>query len=999
MIDPRRHLLALGQLLLIGVLFLVYDFGDRGPHFRPAEAVAKIDRAGVYDLERGRILTRVIGHVRSHYVDPSRVSPRKMVLSATRAIQQLVPEVTVTTDAPAASRGDKRASSATSKPPGWVEVRVDATTQRFELNRVRDLYEFNWKLLDIFGFLQRQLGPKADLEAIEYAAVNGALETLDPHSVLVEPEIYREMQLGTHGRFGGLGVVISIRDGVLTVMSVMDDTPASKAGLKSGDKIVQIGEESTINMPLNDAVNRLRGAPGSDVTIWIKRKGVAALERFKITREEIRIRSVDQKSLEDGIGYVRIRNFQGNTFDDLNRALNTLSERPEGLKGLVLDLRENPGGLLDQAIKVSDRFLSQGTVVTTVRERGKAREERHATRASTLDALPLVVLINRGSASASEIVAGALKHNGRALIVGSTSFGKGSVQVIYRIDDAALKLTIAQYLTPGDISIQSVGIVPDLAIQEVRVTKENIDLYPDEFDSRGEADLESHLENAKSRRLKPARRLPLLEVTESDDKDPLIDLASSLLTTGMRPDREGMMVAATGFLDRRHAEENAAIAKKLGTLGVDWSRGPNPTKPKLQTSVVVTREDGEGAISAGDTVRITATVTGDPARDIWRLHGVIRSEIHALDGREVVFGHVATNQERSWTTTVKLPRSLASQADRVHLDLFADGEAVDNRGHADILVSSLPRPRFAFDTTLSDADGNRDGLIQRGERITLTIHVTNVGKGAAEDTLVTIKNESGEAVYIEKGRHKVGAIAPGATHAATFVLKIREALTSQDVQLKVGLADQSLRTWSRADLSLPVFPAAYPVAETASYMGAAESGPVQVYSGPHKDTAELATLDKGSVVPVVARAGEWVQVRLRDGGTDHPAWLGWVPVRGLRVSDDAPKREALTRLFEHEPPAVDLDPSVLDGLQTDDARWSLSGVARFSGEGRDRRHVVIFRDNDKIFFQSGRAEPGSEDELPFSTTVPLVPGRNVIRVLVREGQDDVTGRTVIVYRR
>ena len=222
------------------------------------------------------------------------------------------------------------------------------------------------------------------------------------------------MQLGTHGRFGGLGIRISIREGALTIMSLMDDTPASRAGLKSGDEIAQIGEESTVNMPLNDAVNRLRGAPGSAITIWIKRKGLAALKPYKVVREEIRIRSVDERALGDGVGYVRIRNFQGNTFDDLNNALSTLSDGPEGLKGVVLDLRENPGGLLDQAIKVSDRFLSHGTIVTTVRERGHAREERHATHANTLGALPIVVLLNRGSASASEIVAGALKHNGRA---------------------------------------------------------------------------------------------------------------------------------------------------------------------------------------------------------------------------------------------------------------------------------------------------------------------------------------------------------------------------------------------------------------------------------------------------------------------------------------------------------------------------------------------------------------------------------------------------------
>ncbi|MDP6942805.1 MAG: hypothetical protein QF464_01540, partial [Myxococcota bacterium] len=187
MIDPRRHLLALGHFVLIGVLFLSYDFDDRGRHFRAQEALAKVDRAGVYDLARGRILTKVIGHVRSHYVDPTRVAPKRMIIAAMGAVQQLVPEVRVT--------ADQRSK------PAWVDVTVNDETERFGLTRVRDLYEFNWKLMDIFSFLQRHLPPRADLEGIEYAAVNGAMETLDPHSVLVDPEVYREMQLGTHGRF------------------------------------------------------------------------------------------------------------------------------------------------------------------------------------------------------------------------------------------------------------------------------------------------------------------------------------------------------------------------------------------------------------------------------------------------------------------------------------------------------------------------------------------------------------------------------------------------------------------------------------------------------------------------------------------------------------------------------------------------------------------------------------------------------------------------------
>ena len=654
---------------------------------------------------------------------------------------------------------------------------------------------------------------------------------------------------------------------------------------------------------------------------------------------------------------------------------------------------------MDQAIKISDRFLSHGTIVTTVRERGRAREERHATNANTLGHLPLVVLLNRGSASASEIVAGALKHNGRALVLGSTSFGKGSVQVVYRIDDAALKLTIAQYLTPGDISIQSVGIVPDIAIQPVRVTKELIDLYPDELDSRGEADLESHLQNKKTTRTKPVRRLRILEQdAKESEEDAQVALAKALLVAGPQADRQGMLVAATGLLNRREGEENATIAKELQSFDIDWSEGPNPSRPRLKTEVEVSRSEGDGHITAGDSVTVRVKVLGDPKRPLWRVHGVLRSNIHALDGRELVFGHVPAKGSKSWSTTVTLPRSLSNQADRLEVSLFADGKALKSKGHLDIEVAELPQPLFAYDVSISDAEGNNDGLIQRGERVDIAVHVTNVGEGTAESTLVTIKNESGEAVYIEKGRHKGGALRPGETNSARFTLKVRDSLTSQDIQLKVGMADLKLRTWIRDDLTLPVFPAAYPKSEKDKGSVEVTGGPVQVHAGPHRDTAPVAIVARGAVLKVIAKAGEWLKLEL-DSGADNWAWTGWALSSSVVSSDKAASKDAVTRMFNHEPPTLTLNEPEAGSLHTSAANWPIDGIARFAGSGEERRYVVIFRGEDKVFFRSARPEDSERSDLAFSTRVPLNPGRNVIRVVAREGEDDVTGRTVIVYRR
>ncbi|MEC9071333.1 MAG: MXAN_5808 family serine peptidase, partial [Myxococcota bacterium] len=866
--SSNRWWVACVSGLVCAIGLFAYDFSDRGPRFMTAPAQAKTDRSGLHDLGRARMLNKVVGHIRSHYVDPERVLAPEMAVAALQAIQARVPEVLVSVER------DKKNT------PNAISTSVGDKSERFELNRVGDLYELSWKLMDVFRFLQRHLPPATDLEDVEYAAVNGLLSTLDPHSVLLTPQVYREMQLGTHGKFGGLGIVISIRDGVLTVMSVMDGTPAYRAGLKSGDKILQIGEESSVNMKLSEAVNRLRGEPGSQVSIQIRREGHGDLLSFKITREEIRVRAVDHHSLEEGLGYIRIRTFQGNTFDDLNEAMDALSKRDEGLKGLVLDLRENPGGLLDQAIKVSDRFLTQGTIVSTVREGSRQREERHATSAGTSETLPVVVLINRGSASASEIVAGALKHNQRALVVGSTSFGKGSVQVLYQIDDAALKLTIAQYLTPGDISIQSVGIKPDIEIQRVTARKTAMDLFPDELGYKGEAGLESHLDSDKTTSEESAVRFRLVESDEDKDKDKdkdtpvekdagkeeafepdsLVSLAMDILKAAPVADRSTAMVQASGLLKRRQKEEDTSLQAKLEAMDVDWTNGAQKTRASLEVSLSVRAADepGRTQLMAGDKVKIEGKIRNKGKRDAYRLHGVLDSQIRALNALELVFGRVPAGEERSWSTTATLSRSMSSQADEVTLKILQNGEELKPRGVAVVQVLALPAPRFAASYVVVDPEGNGDSLVQRKETISLAVRVTNVGEGTAESVLASVKNESGESVYIRSGRKKLGEIPKGKSAVAVFQMEVREGLRSQDVQLELSVVDQERGSWLRSPLSLPAFPADFPAADKATGWVSPSDGTIQVHAGAHQDTPVIATMDSDVIVPLSGTAGHWL---------------------------------------------------------------------------------------------------------------------------------------------
>src|SRR5262245_14128550 len=421
-----------------------------------------------HDLSAMRIFSKVIIYVKDNYVDPRRVKPKEMMVSALELVEKQVPDVMV----------DGTAES------GKLRLNVNGKLKEFDISHVDSLWKMSFTLRDVFEFISRNMRPVEDTRDIEYAAINGMLQTLDPHSVLLKPEMYREMKLTTKGEFGGLGFVIQMKEGNLTVVKVLPKTPAFRAGIKKDDNITKIGEESTVNMDLNEAVSKLRGPVDSRVTITIARKVWDKAKVMTLTRALINIESVQSKLLARTVGYVRLKNFQGNTTRHLQQALTDLDAEarqkgsPSGIRGLVLDLRGNPGGLLDQAIQVSDLFVSDGTIVATVGLSDKLREEKKAHADDGDDAWPIAVLVNAGSASASEIVAGALKNLNRAVIIGRQTFGKGSVQVLYDFpDESALKLTIAKYLTPGDISIQEVGIVPDVELIPTRVTKDRIDLF------------------------------------------------------------------------------------------------------------------------------------------------------------------------------------------------------------------------------------------------------------------------------------------------------------------------------------------------------------------------------------------------------------------------------------------------------------------------------------------------------------------------------------------
>ena len=327
-----------------------------------------------------------------------------------------------------------------------------------------------YKKIDLFGEVLEKINEEyvEDINQSESmdSAINGLLQSLDPYSAYLSPDNFEEMQTETSGEFGGLGIEVSMEAGVVKVITPLDDTPASRAGLKAGDYIVKINDVQVQGKTLSEAVEMMRGPVGSDIEITVRRRGVKKALQFTLTREIIEIQSVKSDLLDNNIGYLRLTSFNENSAQQIKKRINEL-DKDKKTKAFILDLRNNPGGLLSQAIKITDYFLDNGEIVSTKSRKASENRKWFARDGDLTDGKPLVVLINYGSASASEIVAGALKDHKRAIILGENSYGKGSVQSIIPLrNDGAIRLTIAKYYLPSGTSISEVGVTPDIEISE-----------------------------------------------------------------------------------------------------------------------------------------------------------------------------------------------------------------------------------------------------------------------------------------------------------------------------------------------------------------------------------------------------------------------------------------------------------------------------------------------------------------------------------------------------
>jgi carboxyl-terminal processing protease len=752
------------------------------------------------------VLPLVMQYVKRYYVDQSAVHPKAMLIKGLEKLERTLDEVLV--DFPDGERS----------PSFRVQVMNEEKT--FDMSRVYDLSSAGDKVEEVFSFIAPRLASKEQKTIdVEYSVIDEMLKTLDTHSGIIPPQVYKEFMIETEGSFGGLGIVIGIRDGQLTVISPIEGTPAYNAGIKPNDRIVQIEDESTINMSLIEAVGKLRGPKGTIVNIHIMREGLTEPKKFSIVRDVIKIESVEAFSVGDGIGYIRIRDFQKNTLSSLRENLSKLARRGD-LKGLILDLRGNPGGLLDQAERISDLFLRSGVIVTTKvgdsKKSYRAREEPYDFNGK------VVVLVDSGSASASEIVAGALKNNERAVLVGERTFGKGSVQQIFDLnDDSALKLTIASYLTPGDISIQDTGITPDIMIHPVVISKDKILFNSSLKDERREGSngqrkptdkpiysityletSEVNKDEGEEEEQTPEEALSREEKRKKLENDFYVKIAKEIILSSASNIRKEILAEIKGKMNQISTNEERKIEEKWQSLGIDWTIGDRVQgTPKLSIRLTPTTGPGiattEGGfqgttfkVKAGEKFTLTAEVENTGTLPLYRLTAVTKSENLIFSGKEFIFGKLNPGEKRNWNITFEIPKWVLTREDAITLKFSDAYETKIPDFSFKVETQELPRPVFAFNYEVVDdgrfgSYGNGNGIPEVGETIGLLIRVKNIGKGISEKSVLMLKNLSGDKVFLKKGRAEFTNLGPGDVKEAVLNFDIKKSDSKIDMELQV----------------------------------------------------------------------------------------------------------------------------------------------------------------------------------------------------------------------
>lgn len=910
-----------------------------------------------HGLDELSVLQPVLYQVEEAYIEPARVDWERMFAAALESVEKGVPVCRF-------RRVDR-----------VLHVEVGELHTVIEVPIIGSRRELQLALEEVGGMIGDHLVPEdipghwADPYArIEYAMVNGALGTLDPHSMLLVPEEARQMDVDNDGQYGGLGISVEDRDGRMIITRVRDGDPGDRAGLLVGDHIVRVDGVSTMSMSSTRVLDRIRGVPGSEVALDVRRRGEPP-QQVMAVRGVIEPDAVRASWLDGDILYLAIPTFHDRVAQGLRTALQRETLRHGTPRGVVLDLRGNPGGFVRQAVEVADTFIEDGTLLSTVAVGERREPDQRAHRAGTQPDYPLAVLLDADSASASEIVAGALRNHERAVIVGERSFGKGSVQNLWDFADGSkLKLTIGKYLTPGEISIQSVGIPADIAVRPIVVAsgaeEPDLRLLWREHVLR-EADLDGHFDPIDERALDAAFRVDVLAqdlFDQEDDErdpatDPVVQVARRVLADARSSRRSDILGRVAPLVERVHLGEEATIAARLAALGVDWSDGGATASAVLGVNL----EPVGGPLQAGEPHRLRLTVSNGGESDLHRVVVVTRADIPGLDRREWVLGALPARGERSAEHLVELPVGFGAAELPVSVEVVDGGGPIASL-RSELRVEAAPMPDLRWSWSWHD-EGDGDGVVERGERWRMQVELRNEGTGPTEAPYVQLTSELGSGVEM-----LVGATHPGEPMRRDGT--VCEVLTPGWDGLQFVGGE----------------PAGEPGFDPVEY----EPDCLKRILPGQTAKAQLAL----QIVDIPAE-GAALELQVGDGlAYDHVAAVeqGLWGLLGGRTSLLLRDGRTVNDGQAH-PPQIDL--SQAPPLSTAERTLTVSGLAR---DDRGLAHVQVFVDDDKAFVDASPHVGAPLRAVPFTATVQLEPGvhRVVVVATDRDGLSQTRSQRVWV---
>ena len=1039
----RKKILLNSSILLVITLAVILAFNY--------ETFCKIfakDELNETKKPSFRLTDIVCSYVEKLYVYPEKIKPKKLLQDALTRLEKTIPELLVDIN----------------EPSGIVTINVDKESTAINVDNIHTIKDTSFELKKAFTFInENKQSEKIEADDIMYDGLNGMLTKLDPHTIVLTPKDFKEFKIGTSGQFGGLGMVVGIRDGILTVISPIESTPAYEAGLRAGDQIIEIDGESTINMTLSESVSKLRGKPNTFVTIAVIKFKATEQQSLSIERKIIKIPTVDDKVLEDGIGYIKIRNFQNDTTEALKDHLEHLKENNQDIKGIIIDLRNNSGGLLDQAIQVTDQFIDSGNIVITVGPGGKTKDIQKA-RKSKSDELdfPIVLLINSSSASGAEIVVGALKENNRGIVIGNRSFGKGTVQqLIDLIDGAALKLTMAKYLTPLFNEVQAKGITPDILFTPVTISSDNIDFFK-EYSFIREEDLLKHENSNYAKKPTPKKRKLSPEIKyfekvekkpdeENEDdsfidedpykagdlsKDRLVQFAKQIIKRTRKSDRNEILNDISSLLNEIETTEEKKILTALKEIGIDWSDGTTAQKPKPVASLSIKLDSSKSEkksdhnsdhnierVNAGKKIVITVSVSNEGKGTMYKTRGITESENIFLDKLEFVFGMIKPGETKSYTKSVEIPKNAIDREDEIVVKFNeSQGNNPDDL-KSKVRIESLFRPRFAYSYQISDKGlngkiGNNDGLIQKNEDICLTLFIKNIGKGISEKTSVSLKNVSEDSVFVKKGLEEIGELRQGETKTVDMEFKVKEELSFDKFNMDVLIRESTFGSFILSSLTLHVNKDNKNTPELRKYTSTLkilkDSSPV--FGARWQGTDQITVLPKDTII----KSDGWTNGLYRVNILDKYGWISESLVKKEASAKQSNVKD-IDLIMQHIPPSIDMDTKSMN-LLSNLEMFEIKGTIN---DDKKVNSVYAFVNNEKVYYKSQFTEQRAKDilngkvnkrlqkkanfansekteslknNLDFSTEILLKDGPNTVTIIAKDNEGLVNSKSIIVTK-